>query len=100
MGVQERAEAKHDNKWILPKWESKTTFLEWDDFLLDVIENDKLSTDNHITIQYLLREQEAPTTTSDIPDGLNHLEVLALQVPLEGSAYDANNKELYSKLFR
>ena len=35
--VQERAEAKHDNEWILPKWGSKTTFPEWDGFLLNVM---------------------------------------------------------------
>ena len=55
--VQERAEAKHDNEWILPKWGSKTTFPEWDGFLLNVMQNDKFSANKHTPIQYLLRNQ-------------------------------------------
>ena len=44
-GLQERAEAKNGNEWILPKWESNTILPEWDDFLLNVMENDKLLAD-------------------------------------------------------
>ena len=54
--VQERDETKHYNKWVIPKWESKTILPEWDDFLLNVMENDKLSVDKHTTIQYPLLE--------------------------------------------
>ena len=71
--VQERAEAKHDNKWILLKWESKTTFPEWDDFMLNVMENEKLSADKHTPIQYLLCKQEAPMKTDDLLASLSYL---------------------------
>ena len=54
--VQEIAETNHYNKWVIPKWESKTILPEWDDFLLNVMENDKLSVDKHTTIQYPLLE--------------------------------------------
>ena len=40
-----------------------------------------------------------PTTTSDIPAGINRLEVQEIQVPLEGSAYESDNKDFYLKLF-
>ena len=76
--VQKRAEAKHDNKRILPRWEYKTTFPEQDDFLLNVMNNDKFLADKHIMIHYLLCTQEVLTTTADIPSGLSRLEVRAL----------------------
>ena len=68
--IQEGAEAKHDNEWTLLKWESKTTLPEWDGFLLNVMNNDKFSSNKHNTIQYLLHKQEAPTTTAYLPAGL------------------------------
>ena len=58
-----------------PKWESKTTFPEWYDFLLNVTENEKLSGDNHTPIQYLLHKQEASTTTDYLPADISRLEV-------------------------
>ena len=71
--VQERVEAKRDNRWILPKWESKTILLKWDDFLLNVMDNEKLTADKYTPIQYLLCKQEALTTTADLPYGLIRL---------------------------
>ena len=41
-----------------------------------------------------------PKATSDITSGLNCIYVWALQVPLEGSEYDAYNKDFYLKLFQ
>ena len=73
--VQECADANHDNEWILPKWESNTTLSEWDDFLLNVMENKKFLSDKHTPIKYLLRKQEATTATDDLPAGLSRLEV-------------------------
>ena len=64
------------------------------------MDNDKFSDDTHTLIQYLLRKDEAPTETSDIPDGINRVEVRALQVTSEGSTYDTNNNDLYLKLFQ
>ena len=72
-GVQEHSEAKHDNEWTLPKCESNAIFPEWGDFMLNVMENEKFSADNHTPIKYLLRKQEAPTMIADLPDGLIHL---------------------------
>ena len=46
------------------------------------MENDKFLADKHTPVQYFLCEEEGPTATYDIPDGLNCLEVRALQVPL------------------
>ena len=63
------------------------------------MENDKLSADIPTMIKYLLRKKEAPMETADIPAGINCLEVRALQFTLEGSAYDADNKDFYLKLF-
>ena len=57
INVQECAEVKHDNKWILPKWESKTTFPEWENFLLMVMEMEKILAGKYTPIQYLLRKQ-------------------------------------------
>ena len=48
---------------------------------------------------YLIRKDETPTATADLPAGLSRLEQRCLQVPLEGSAYIADNKDLFSKLF-
>ena len=64
------------------------------------MDNDKFLADNHTHIQYLLHEEEAPTSTAYLPAGINRLEVQALQAPLEVSAYDANSKDLYSNLFQ
>ena len=64
------------------------------------MENEKVSSNKHTPIQYLLHEQESPTTTSDFSAGFSRLEVRALQVPLEGSTYDTNNNYLYLKLFQ
>ena len=76
------------------------TILEWDEFLLNVIENEKVSADKHTPIQYLLHKQESPTTTADLSAVLSRLEVRAIQVPLEGSKYYTNNKVFYLKLFQ
>ena len=54
--VQERAENKHANEWIIPKWESNMTFTEWDDYLLNMMENEKFSANKHTPIQYLIRK--------------------------------------------
>ena len=48
--------------------------------MLNVMENNKFSADKHTPIQYPLRKEEAPTTTADIPSGLNRIEVWALRV--------------------
>ena len=71
--VKEPSEAKHDNEWIITKWESKRTFPLWDDFLLNMMENEKLSADNYTPIQYLLLKQEASTTTADLPYSIRFL---------------------------
>ena len=63
------------------------------------MENDKYSVDKHTPIMYLLRKDETPTATADIPAGLSLLKQRCLQVPLDGSAYIADNKDLFSKLF-
>ena len=64
------------------------------------MENDKFSADKHTPIQYLLRKDEVPTETADLPAGINRLDIRSLQVTLEGSSYDAYNKDFYSKLFQ
>ena len=64
------------------------------------MKNENLLADKHTPIKYLLHKYEVPTETADLPAGLNRLEVRALQVNLEGSAYDAKNKDFYSKLFQ
>ena len=69
--VQERSEAKHDNEWILPKWESKTEFPEWDDFMLNVMENEKFYSDKKTPIHCLLCKEEEPNATADIPTGID-----------------------------
>ena len=51
-------------------------------------------------IQYLLRKEEAPMATDDLPAATNCLEVWLLQVTLEGLAYDTDNRDLYLKLFQ
>ena len=56
-----------------------------------MMENDKVLADKKNPIQDILSEYEAPTSISDLPAGLNIIEVRALQVPLEGLTYDANN---------
>ena len=45
------------------------TFLEWDDFQLNVMDNDKFLADKYNPIQYLVHKDEAPTATA----GLNRL---------------------------
>ena len=64
------------------------------------MENCKLFANKHTPIPYLLRKQEAPTVAANLPDIIIRLEVRALQVTLEGSAYDSDNKDLYSELFQ
>ena len=41
--------------------------------MLNMIENDKFLSDKHTEIQYLPHEQEAPTTTADLPASLSRL---------------------------
>ena len=53
--VQEQTEAKHENDWEIPKWDSKTSFLEWDDFLVNATENDKYSVYKHTPIMLATR---------------------------------------------
>ena len=64
------------------------------------MDNEKSSATSHTPIQYLLQKQEAPMTTAYLPAGFSRLEVQALQVTLEGSSYNANNKYFYFKLFQ
>ena len=64
------------------------------------MDNEKISADNRTPIQYLLRKNEAHTTTAYLPAGFIRLEVQALQVPLEISAYNAKNKDFYLNIFQ
>ena len=97
--VQERTEAKHDNDWKIPKWDSKTSFPEWDDFLVNTMKNDKYSVDKHTPIMYLLRKYETPTATADLPAGLSRLEKRCLQVLVVGDICRTFYRDLKTPFF-
>ena len=65
-----------------------------------MVENEIFLADKHTPIQYLLRKQESPMITADLPAGLSRIEVSSLQVSLEVLAYDANNKDFYWNIFQ
>ena len=97
--IQAHDEEKHDNAWEVPKWTSKTNFLDWDDDLRNAMTDMKFSVDKHTRIMYLICEENDPVDDADLPPGLQCEECRILQVPLEGSAYAKDNKDLYAKLF-
>ena len=97
--VQEMLESKHVNQWKFPLWYSKTAFLEWEDLLLNTMENYNIQRDKHTPIVYLIREDNAPMSDADLLTGSSRIYNQIIQVPLKGLAHQEDIKELYAKLF-
>ena len=80
-------------------WDSKNTFSEWEDLIFNAMENYSSSNDKHTPIVYLIWEDDNLMLDADLPDVNSQIDIIILQVSLDGLDYQEDNKDLFEKLF-
>ena len=65
--IQEHEDIKHGNDWDLTKWDTNMAYPEWEDIILNYMDNVKYLAYLHTIISYFIREDETTIDDTKLP---------------------------------